>query len=139
VRESDPANSESELERKTFTFSTDLDHEFLNKTYQSDLEYAHDMFKIFHKVIAKEVTQLNLFYSEKEFGQLGKLAHKIKPTFSMVGLTKLSTLMGSIESSSNNQEDLNSYLNDFNEKIGASLELTRLEESRLESAIKNKL
>jgi len=125
----------------SFNFSKNLDHKLLNQTYQSDLDYAYDMFSIFNEIIFDEIGLLNKFKEAKEYDEVRKLAHKIKPTFSMVGLTKFSLLMSEIEGSASKNDDVkvSSLIKQFNDKIGPSLELTRLEKTRLKSALKNKI
>jgi len=125
----------------TFKFSENLDQKLLEQTYQHDLDYAYDMFSIFNDIISDEIKLLTQFTKEGSYDEVRKLAHKIKPTFSMVGLTKFSLLMSKIESSASkgNNAAVIELMNEFTDTIKPSLELTKLEKTRLKSALNNKL
>ncbi|MBC8151820.1 MAG: PAS domain S-box protein [Bacteroidetes bacterium] len=77
--------------------SDSLDRDQLTTLYDGDSEYATDMFATFLEdvlpefaIFASEVTKANWL-------TVGRLAHKLKPTLSMVGLTKLQSKLNRIE------------------------------------------
>ena len=123
----------------SFKFNESLDHITLERTYQNDLEYAFDMFSIFDDIIHDEIKLLNHYLKLNDYDNLRKIAHKIKPTFSMVGLTKASQLLNQIEISINQNEELTSIqlMEQFNKEIIPSLDLTKKELERIQSALNN--
>lgn len=124
-----------------FNFNVALDHKILDQTYQNDLEYAYDMFTIFSDIIEDEITLLKHHLKMNDYESLRNLAHKIKPTFSMVGLTHYSDLMGEIETNANDNktEKVALLMEEFKKEIEPSLKLIISEKERLKSAIKNKI
>ncbi len=76
-----------------FTFSTQLDSEYLDEFYQGDLQRAALMFDVFLKVIDGEMDKLEQLKEEQDWNAFSSQAHKIKPNFMMVGLREFSEKM----------------------------------------------
>ncbi len=96
-----------------FKFNGDLDVNFLIFFYQGDIEQAANMFDIFLNVTAKEFTNLKGLVRQKDWIAFRQLAHKMKPNFKMVGLTKISNLLEVLEyweEKSSKMEELSSLL-----------------------------
>ena len=77
--------------------SVDLDSRVLEETYGEDFEYAIEMFETFLEVTPQEIESIRRVIEDEEKDDLARLVHKIKPTFSMVGLSKMTTLMQTLE------------------------------------------
>ncbi len=74
----------------SFEFSDHLDDGFLKEIYGEDVNYAYEMFSTFLNIIDGEMEALSRLIYEDDFVEAKKALHKIKPMFSMVGLTDLS-------------------------------------------------
>ncbi len=83
--------------KSEFVFSDALNTEYLQEFFEEDLEYATDMFESFFKSTVPDIPLLKSHLEAKEWEKLGKLAHKIGPTFSIIGLTDLEPLFRKIE------------------------------------------
>ena len=124
-----------------FEFNKELDHKILSQTYHNDLEYAYDMFTLFDEMITTEIIKINQHLEDKDYDSLRKLAHKIKPTFSMVGLGKYSNIMAEIEANAakESEKEVQQNFKELNDTIAHSIQLIKLEKSKLKSALNNRL
>lgn len=85
------------VEEEKFEFSNLLNQNYLKDLYEGDLEYAADMFETFLDYTVKEFPSLRPLIEANDLENGRKLAHKLKPTFAMVGLTDLQQKMLQIE------------------------------------------
>lgn len=92
-----------------------LDFSYLQKFYGGDHEHASDMFEIFLSHTVKEVPQLRVFIEQENWDATRRLAHRIKPNFSMVGLTQLEKKILAIEKMADKKEDANTLIKFMNE------------------------
>lgn len=84
-------------ETTNFAFNEKLDVDTLEALYEDDLEYAADLFEIFLDYTVEEFKPLKGLIEAQDWPATKSLAHKLKPTFSMVGLTQLESKMMAIE------------------------------------------
>ena len=84
-------------ENKNFAFNEKLDVETLEALYEDDLEYAADLFETFLDFTVEEFKPLKGFIETEDWATAKGLAHKLKPTFSMVGLPSIESKMMEIE------------------------------------------
>lgn len=82
-----------------FVFNGKLDRLYLEKMYGNDLDYAHDMFSTFLEIIDGEFDHLLVALRSEDRPEIKRAAHKIKPTFSMVGLRSLTGQFSELEGS----------------------------------------
>lgn len=80
-----------------YEFNKKLDVTYLKETYADDLEYYLDMMQIFLETVPSEFTHLKTAEELKDFLQFAKTIHKLKPTFTMVGLPEHSKSFEAIE------------------------------------------
>jgi hypothetical protein len=73
----------------TFTFSPKLDQTFLHSLYEDDLLYAQEIFNGFLVEAKTEFEGIKNDYSQNALKSMRQKLHKIKPTFSFVGLPRL--------------------------------------------------
>lgn len=92
-------------ENKNFTFNEKLDVDTLEALYEDDLEYAADLFETFLDFTVEEFKPLKGFIEAEDWATTKGLAHKLKPTFSMVGLPTIESKMMEIEHLAMQQED----------------------------------
>lgn len=90
-----------EIEELTndFVFDKRLDAALLADLYGDDLAYACDMFGTFLTTALPEFNNLKAQIAAKNTAEVARLAHKLKPTFGMVGLPDLEQKMQLIEHS----------------------------------------
>lgn len=72
-----------------FVYHAELDREHLAYLYKGDMDYASEMFALFMTYTMVEYDTLKVLLEQDEVGKLQHLAHKIKPNFSLVGLTSI--------------------------------------------------
>ncbi|MEZ4883672.1 MAG: response regulator [Chitinophagales bacterium] len=80
-----------------FVFVGELDKDYLHEFYEGDLDYMIDMFESFFESTVSEVPHLKKYTEAKNWEDLSKLAHKIAPTFSIVGLTSFEPKFREVE------------------------------------------
>ncbi|MFK7907533.1 MAG: response regulator, partial [Chitinophagales bacterium] len=87
----------TEEEETEFVFVEALDNEYLQEFYEGDMDYMIDMFESFFESTVPEIPLLKEYAEAEEWIKLSRLAHKIAPTFSIVGLTELEPLFRKVE------------------------------------------
>jgi CheY-like chemotaxis protein/HPt (histidine-containing phosphotransfer) domain-containing protein len=90
---------EMEAKNDTFSFDKRLDTAFLNDFYEGDLEHACEMFSIFLTESLKDLNRLSPALKAADWKWMASLAHKLKPTFAMVGLTQITQYVENLEKS----------------------------------------
>jgi hypothetical protein len=73
----------------TFAFNPKLDQTFLYSLYEGDLLHAQEVFKGFLAETKIEFEGIKNDYRQNNLKSMRQKLHKIKPTFSFVGLTAL--------------------------------------------------
>ncbi|MVM31099.1 hypothetical protein GO755_13745 [Spirosoma sp. HMF4905] len=76
-------------------YSLDLDR--LNELYGDDTEYAVTMFETFLEEVLPEFSDFDSLIQQHRWEEVRQLAHKLRPTLGMVGLTDLETLLAQFE------------------------------------------
>ena len=91
-----------------FAFDTKLDQTFLESLYGDDVQYAQEVFEGFLADTKNEFEGIKSDYRENALKNMRQKLHKIKPTFSFVGLTALTekteTIIAACDVSSNTRE-----------------------------------
>ena len=87
-----------------FQFDESLDVSYLNSIYEGDVEYSKDMFEIFFESSALEFDQITDYLNSDAYDEARNLVHKLKPSFSMVGLTQVGQMMDDLERMLNNRD-----------------------------------
>ncbi len=114
----EPADTEVEVVTKgIFQFNPQLDSAYLQTFYEDDLDYAADMFDTFLEYTVAEFPNLKIAIAGGNMEEIRKAAHKIKPTFAMVGLTTLRDELAEIERLASTNSDI-----ELMERIQADLE-----------------
>jgi signal transduction histidine kinase/ActR/RegA family two-component response regulator len=80
-----------------YEFNNDLDVKYLTGLYESNISYAADLFEIFIRTIRDELKKLQGMMDNHDWESMKFQVHKLKPNFSMVGLTWISTKMQKLE------------------------------------------
>lgn len=118
-QKSNVADSEKEETQET------LQEDYLSKVYGNDRKYAADMFGLFLKTVPNQFSQLKPLIETQKTIEIGKLAHQLKPSFTMVGLPEITQNLQVLEKMAKNNEDFSlikqtfeEIENIFNRKIG---------------------
>ena len=91
-------NTESEtISDDDFTFSDKLDSEYLKQAYGNDAEYALDMFETYLDIIEDDLLLIKDSISTSDLEALSKQLHRIKPTFTMVGISEITKTIEVVE------------------------------------------
>jgi response regulator RpfG family c-di-GMP phosphodiesterase len=91
-------STESEiLSEKHFTFSDNLDFEYLKNTYGNDAEYALDMFETYIDIIENDLLHIKDSIKTDNRTTLKNQLHRIKPSFTMVGVSEVSKIIETFE------------------------------------------
>jgi len=72
-----------------FEFNAHLDADYINEIYGGDLTIVQIMFNSFLEESIPLWNSMQDQITQKNYAEVGRLAHQIKPSFSMVGLTFL--------------------------------------------------
>ena len=81
----------------TFIYNDRLDTEFLNSLYEEDTEYAAIVFEQFLHSYKKQVEEIEDSFVKGDLQIFRQKIHKMKPTFSFVGLTQLTEKAAQLE------------------------------------------
>lgn len=122
-----------EMNKDSFQFSRELDYEFLEQVYEDDLDYAHDIFEAFLETYKEEYNLLQKAVESSEFAEVKRVAHKMKPTFAMVGLPELSTYLEKLErlGVSEDANGINQYYSELTELLTNKIGLVEAEMNRI--------
>ena len=88
------------IEIDLFSWNEKLDTITLDELYNGDLEHALEMFDLFTEEIVPQLAMFHSMMAAGEWLAITKLAHKIKPTLSMVGLPSIGALFEEIQHAS---------------------------------------
>lgn len=101
-----------------------LQSDYLEKLYGYDRKYAADMFELFLETVPKQFALLKPLIEEQKVDEISKLAHQLKPSFTMVGLPEITQNLLMLERMAKNNEDFETIRltfyeieNIFNRKI----------------------
>lgn len=83
----------------------ELDVEYLTKIYENDATIIQIMFDAFLNDSAPRWKELGATIESGDFVKVASVAHSIKPSFSMVGLTWLHPKIADLESTAKNSSD----------------------------------
>ncbi|GGD58533.1 hypothetical protein GCM10011514_23210 [Emticicia aquatilis] len=92
-----------------------LQADYLSKIYGNDRKYAVDMFGLFLKTVPSQFALLKPLIDEQKVIEIGKLAHQLKPSFTMVGLPEITQNLQILEKMAKNNEDFETIKQTFDE------------------------
>ncbi len=85
------------MQNNTFIYDQRLDADFLDSIYENDKEYAAFGFEQFLKGYPDQINELEQSFKTGDVNNFRQKIHKLKPTFSFVGLTDLTAKAEIIE------------------------------------------
>lgn len=92
-----------------------LEADYLSRIYGNDRKYAADMFGLFLKTVPNQFALLKPLIEEQKVIEIGKLAHQLKPSFTMVGLPEITQNLQILEKMAKNNEDFDIIKQTFDE------------------------
>jgi hypothetical protein len=105
-------------------YDSRLDGNFLHSLYEDDKEHAAIVFEQFLKGYPAQIADVEATFKAGDLPLLKHRVHKMKPTFSFVGLTAITEKAGLLEKKCAEETDINnivelyqSFKNDLNEFI----------------------
>jgi HPt (histidine-containing phosphotransfer) domain-containing protein len=87
----------SEISTQHFEFDTRLDTTFLDSMYEGDASYAAIIFEQFLETLPAQLNDIEESFNTQNKETFRQQLHKLKPTFSFVGLTSISSDANTIE------------------------------------------
>lgn len=85
----------SQLASMTSAYS--LDTNLLNELYGDDIDYATSMFETFLEEVLPEFDTIEPLLEQQRWEDVRQLAHKLRPTLGMVGLSDMEMLLAQFE------------------------------------------
>ena len=95
------------MENEAFFFDKRLDTEYLETIYEGDKDYAAVVFEQFLLSYPEQIAAINESFAQQNIVAYKGNIHKIKATFSFVGLTTLTSLAEIIEKNCGENYDIN--------------------------------
>jgi HPt (histidine-containing phosphotransfer) domain-containing protein len=111
-----------------------LDLAYLEKLYENDKDYAAFGFEQFLKHYPDQIHELEESFKSGDVNTFRQKIHKLKPTFSFVGLTGLTTKAETIEKNCTELTEittLNDLYQDFKNTLQELIPIVKNEYSRL--------
>ena len=110
-------------------YTQGLDHAYLEEAYGTDKDYAQEMFGIFLDIFDKEYAILKESIQSGVSNEIKAQAHKLKPTFTMVGLGFISEKFQELEdaASENDKSSLEKHFETIDELIQNHIHLVKQE------------
>ena len=108
----------------------------------NDFEYAKALFEIFENSIVPQIDDVKILFHQNDPSAFSKIIHKIKPTFSMVGIPGFDELLNRLELQSDKTNNLNLLQEDYQaflDRASIYIPITHHEKVRLEKYLENKM
>lgn len=118
----------------TFQFDNRLDTLYLEKLYSGNSAYAMSLFEIFIECMGKDWEDIQEAVAGGDFIALKNLVHKVKPNFSMVGLTWVTAMMQEAYNSlkEGDQENALAKIGEVQQELEQFMPLIKEEFARME-------
>jgi HPt (histidine-containing phosphotransfer) domain-containing protein len=124
------------MEEETFIFNSRLNTEYLESIYEGDKDYAAIVFEQFILSYPEQFAAIEDSFAKKDIIAYKGHIHKIKATFSFVGLSTLTTLCETIEKNCGENYDLytlSTLHNDFKNNLDELIPIVEEELKRLQA------
>jgi len=120
-------------EKGGFEFSDRLDVAYLKQAYGNDSTYALEMFETFLEILDNELITIRDSLDEDSKEEIRKKLHRIKPTFTMVGLKQISESIEDLEKKilDNIETDLNEWYREIEKEIKVYIPILEKEVEKL--------
>ena len=126
-------NTSLKKEKIGFRFSEELDVDYLTQAYEDDSLYAFEMFQTFLEILDDEMILIRTALETDNRNDIKKKLHRIKPTFTMVGLKSISDQIEAMEKRLVNQGEVNlkDWYQDLEKQIHGYVPILKQEVEKL--------
>ncbi len=124
------------VEVDTFQFSTVFDKRALDELYMGNYSQVQLMFDIFLRNTPTSFAAIEGYWKKGDWGALNDHVHKIKPTFTMVGLKQVSKIAHHLEENTkqtNPRKSIQKTFSDFRKAVLASIQIITTEKEKLDA------
>jgi HPt (histidine-containing phosphotransfer) domain-containing protein len=124
------------MEDGTFAFDNRLDIEYLQSLYEGDIEYAAVIFEQFLQNYPAQWQELEESIANGDMKACKSHIHKMKASFSFVGLTQLTQKAQVIEQHCTGSDDINTVIalhQDFRTSLAELIPIVEEELKRLQA------
>lgn len=91
-----------------------IDLSYLKEVATGDTEFIIEMIDVFLLQTPGYIEQLTAAIDQKDWTKMADLSHKIKPTFTFMGVMSAKDSLQMIETKSRNQEDYDEIVSEYN-------------------------
>lgn len=130
-----------EEDPNSFKFDERLDTKYLQKLYTGNCAYATSLFEVFVQCMEMDWEELKQALIHKDWKSLKDLVHKVKPNFSMVGLTWITGMMEEVysELKTNNIKKAVLLLANVQKEMDKMMPLIKSELARMEAYVEQSI
>jgi CheY-like chemotaxis protein len=124
-----------------FVFNEMLSRKHLHELLGDDYDYAKVLFEIFESTIVPQIDDVKVLFDQNDTLAFSKLIHKIKPTFSMVGIPGFDELLNRLELQSGKTDNIGLLKEDYQaflDRANIYIPIIHNERVRLEKYLENK-
>lgn len=125
-----------QVEVDTFQFSTVFDRRSLDELYMGNYSQVQLMFDIFLRNTPTSFAAIEGYWKKGDWGALNDHVHKIKPTFTMVGLKQVSKIAHHLEENTkqtNPRKSIQKTFSDFRKAVLDSIQVITTEKEKLDA------
>ena len=119
----------------SFSFSQQLDTKYLEELYDGDYEYAASIFETFLEHTVPEMQALRALIEQEDWEKIKKLAHKLKPSFAMVGLKDLERKMYLLEYEVTERKEALCTLSEIETSLQQSIPVVRTDLEKMINSV----
>ena len=105
-----------------------IDLDYIYNISDGDREFIKEMLEVFVKITPESIDIINDSLEQKQWKEVARVAHKIKPSILLLGIDELTKLVKEIEHMAKNQEELDqltakiSLLNQYTLEVLADID-----------------
>lgn len=125
-----------QVEVNTFEFSTVFDRRALDELYMGNYSQVQLMFDIFLRNTPTSFAVIEDYWKKGDWGALNDQVHKIKPTFTMVGLRQVSEIAHHLEENTkqtNPRKSIQKTFSNFRKAVLDSIQIITTEKEKLDA------
>ena len=82
-----------------------IDLDYMYTISDGDRDFIKEMLETFIKTTPKSINSINKSFEQKQWKEVARVAHKIKPSFYLLGIDELTKLIREIEFIAKNEEE----------------------------------
>lgn len=126
--------------QQTKMYVDGIDQRRLQQLYSNDYEHLNEMFQIFLRNTPVAIQAMDKAMRAKDWRALEREVHKVKPTFAMVGLQKITQMAGNLEITIRQSRQLNRQLkqefSQFKRTVGEAIKAVNAQKKAIRPHLK---